>query len=119
MAPPRITIVGGGSTHWTPTLLVDFANTGTLEDAAVTLMDVVPDSLPPMLEVGQHIAKSRQIGLAVETTTSLEQALDGADAVIVALSVGGFSSMRHDLEIPARYGIRQPVGDTVGPGGIA
>ena len=82
-------------------------------------MDVVPDSLPPMRDVGQHIAKSRQIGLSVETTTDLGQALDGTDAVIVALSVGGFSSMRHDLEIPARYGIRQPVGDSVGPGGIA
>ena len=27
--------------------------------------------------------------------------------------------MAHDLEIPARYGIWQPVGDSVGPGGIA
>ena len=26
--------------------------------------------------------------------------------------------MRHDLAIPARYGIRQTIGDTVGPGGI-
>ena len=26
--------------------------------------------------------------------------------------------MRHDIEIPYRYGIRQPVGDSVGPGGI-
>ena len=26
--------------------------------------------------------------------------------------------MRHDLEIPERYGLRQSVGDTVGPGGI-
>jgi alpha-galactosidase/6-phospho-beta-glucosidase family protein len=26
--------------------------------------------------------------------------------------------MRHDLEIPARYGVRQSVGDTVGPAGI-
>jgi alpha-galactosidase/6-phospho-beta-glucosidase family protein len=119
VSSPRITIVGGGSTHWTPTLLVDFANTESLQDAEVTLMDVVPDSLPPMVEVGQHIAKSRQIGLSVETTTDLESALEGAEAVIVALTVGGFASMRHDLGIPARYGIRQPVGDSVGPGGIS
>jgi alpha-galactosidase len=26
--------------------------------------------------------------------------------------------MRHDLEIPERYGIKQSVGDTVGPGGV-
>ena len=55
----------------------------------------------------------------MRTTTDLGDALDGADVVIIALSVGGFASMRHDLEIPARYGIRQPVGDSVGPGGIA
>ncbi|HTT87660.1 MAG TPA: hypothetical protein VMF60_09850, partial [Acidimicrobiales bacterium] len=34
-------------------------------------------------------------------------------------SVGGFASMRHDIEVPARYGIRQTVGDSVGPGGIS
>ncbi len=27
--------------------------------------------------------------------------------------------MRHDLEIPERYGLPQPVGDSVGPGGIS
>ncbi len=119
VATPRITIVGGGSTHWTPRLLVDFANTDALRDVEVTLMDVDPDSLPPMVEVAGHIAKTRDIGLRVRPTTDLSSALDGADVVIIALSVGGFASMRHDLEIPARYGIRQPVGDSVGPGGIA
>jgi alpha-galactosidase/6-phospho-beta-glucosidase family protein len=119
MGTPRITVVGGGSTHWTPRLLVDFANTEVLRDAEVTLMDVDPDSLPLMVEVAEHIAKVRDIGLAVRTTTDLSSGLEGAEFVIVALSVGGFASMRHDLEIPARYGIRQPVGDSVGPGGIS
>ncbi|HEV3282362.1 MAG TPA: hypothetical protein VG032_12245 [Acidimicrobiales bacterium] len=118
MSTPRITIVGGGSTHWTPKLLVDFANTDALQDVDVTLMDVDPDSLPLMVQVAEHIAKVRSIGLSVRPTTDLGDALEGADVVIVALSVGGFASMRHDLEIPARYGIRQPVGDSVGPGGI-
>jgi len=119
VSTPRVTIVGGGSTHWTPRLLVDFANTEALRDTAVTLMDVDPGSLPQMAEVGAHVAKVRDIGLSVRTTSDLGEALDGADVVIIALSVGGFASMRHDLEIPARYGIRQPVGDSVGPGGIA
>ena len=30
---PHVTIVGGGSTHWTPRLLVDFANHESLQDA--------------------------------------------------------------------------------------
>ncbi len=119
MSTPRITIVGGGSTHWTPRLLVDLANTETLRDVDVTLMDKDPGSLPKMVEVAEHIAKVRAIGLSAHPTTDIGDALEGADVVIIALSVGGFASMRHDLEIPARYGIRQPVGDSVGPGGIA
>ena len=52
------------------------------------------------------------------TTTDQRRALDGADFVIVTISTGGFDSMAVDLDVPARYGIRQSVGDSVGPGGI-
>jgi alpha-galactosidase len=114
----RITIVGGGSTHWTPRLLVDFANTPSLAGAEVVLHDLDASSLPPMCRIGEHIAISRDVDLKVSSTTDLDEALDGAQFVISAFSVGGFESMTHDIEIPARYGVRQPVGDSVGPGGI-
>ena len=115
----RITLVGGGSTHWTPTLAVDFANTPALNDAELVLHDIDAASLPRAVEVIEHIAKRRQISLNARATTDLDEALDGAEFVISAFSVGGFASMRHDIEIPARYGIRQTVGDSVGPGGIS
>ena len=38
--------------------------------------------------------------------------------IVATISTGGFTSMRHDLQIPRRYGIAQSVGDTVGPGGV-
>jgi alpha-galactosidase/6-phospho-beta-glucosidase family protein len=114
----HIAVIGGGSTHWTPTLLVDFANAPALTDVELSLHDINADSLPPMLELAAHVARSRHIGLKTTATTNLPEALEGADFVISALSVGGFESMRHDIEIPYRYGIRQPIGDSVGPGGI-
>jgi alpha-galactosidase len=117
---PRITIVGGGSTHWTPRLLCDFANTPSLQDADVVLMDVDESALPRMLDVAAHITKNRPgIGLSVTATTDLDAAVDAADFVITAFSVGGFASMKHDLEIPSKYGVDQTVGDSVGPGGIS
>ena len=116
---PKITIVGGGSTHWTPRLLIDFANTPSLHDATVALTDIDEDSLPRMLTVAKHVTSTRGIGLEVTASTDLASALDGADFVISAFSVGGFAAMVHDIEIPARFGIRQPVGDSVGPGGIS
>ena len=112
---PRITIVGGGSTHWTPRLLVDFANTPSLQDADVTLVDIDAASLPPMVDFASRVAKLRDIGLSATSTTDLDDGLDGAEFVITALSVGGFASMRHDLEVPARYGLRQPVATVSGP----
>lgn len=115
---PRITLVGGGSTHWTPTLLVDFANSPVLRDARVTLVDTDPATLPPMVDLAAQMAASRGIGLSAVAAEGLEEGVEGADAVVAALSVGGFASMALDIEIPYRYGIRQPVGDSVGPGGI-
>jgi alpha-galactosidase len=97
---------------------VDFANTPALADSEVVLMDTAPDSLPPVEDLARHIASTRSSALRASTTTDLDEALDGAQFVITGLSVGGFDAMRHDLEIPARYGLRQPVGDTIGPGGI-
>ncbi len=114
----NITIVGGGSYHWAPRLLCDFANTPSLTDARVVLHDLDADRLELMEQLGGEIARKR--GIELQTTSELdrERALDGADFVITCLSVGGFDSMQHDIEIPTRYGIRQPIGDSVGPGGV-
>jgi alpha-galactosidase/6-phospho-beta-glucosidase family protein len=71
-----------------------------------------------MADFVEHVARVRNIGLTVRTTTNQRDALDGADYVVVSISTGGFKSMRQDLEIPERFGIRQSVGDTVGPGGV-
>jgi len=115
---PRIVIIGGGSYQWVPKLLLDLVNTTSLHDAHVVIEDVDPEPVPRMVGLVEHLAEVRAIGLTASGTTDQRAALDGADYVVVCISTGGLDSMRHDLEIPARYGIRQTVGDTVGPGGI-
>ena len=114
----RVTIIGGGSYQWTPKLLVDFVNTPVVRDAEVVLHDIEPAPLPRMVELAQHLADVRGVGLTARATTDRRDALRDADFVVVVISTGGFHSMRHDLEIPERHGVRQSVGDTVGPGGV-
>lgn len=114
----NITIVGGGSYHWAPRLLADFANTPSLNDVHVVLHDLDADRMKLMQDLGGEIARRRGIAMTVESESDRRRSLEGADFVITALSVGGFDSMQHDIEIPQRYGIRQPIGDSVGPGGV-
>jgi alpha-galactosidase len=116
--PPRITIIGGGSYQWVPKLIVDLANSPVLREAEIVIEDIDPAPVPKMVELVEHIAEVANIPLTARGTTDQRDALEGADYVVVNISTGGFESMRHDLEIPERYGISQSVGDSVGPGGI-
>ncbi len=114
----RIVIIGGGSYQWVPKLLVDLVNTQSLADAEIVLQDIDPAPLEPMADFVKHVVGLAGIGMTVSTTTDQRAALAGADYVVVTISTGGFESMRFDLEIPARHGIKQSVGDSVGPGGV-
>jgi alpha-galactosidase len=115
---PRIVVIGGGSYQWVPKLLVDLVNTHSLAEAEVVLQDIDPEPLEPIADFVRHIVGLKGVGITVSTTTDQRAALAGADYVVVTISTGGFASMRHDLEIPERHGIKQSVGDSVGPGGI-
>jgi alpha-galactosidase len=68
-----------------------------------------------------HAAAAHAAGGArvdVRACASRAEALDGADYVVCELEVGGIAATRADFEIPARYGLRQTAGDTIGVGGI-
>ncbi len=57
--------------------------------------------------------------MRVEALPDIANALSDSDFVISSFSVGGLASMSHDLAVPEKYGIRVPIGDSVGPGGIS
>jgi len=115
---PRIVFIGGGSYQWIPKLLLDIVDTPSLADAEIVIEDIDPQPIPDLVDFVHHIARVRGVGLTATGTTDQRAALDGADHVVVCISTGALDSMCHDLEIPERFGIRQSVGDTVGPGGI-
>jgi alpha-galactosidase/6-phospho-beta-glucosidase family protein len=119
MSPVKIVIVGGGSFAWGPKFIRDIAVTPELAGSTLVLHDIDPDALELVHALGQKIVQAVGAPLSIEKTAHLDEALAGAGFVILTITTGGLEAMRHDLEIPARYGVYQPVGDTVGPGGLA
>jgi len=59
--------------------------------------------------------KDFNLDFRLEKTTRLNEALAGAEIVILSITTGGLEAMRTDLGIPEKYAIKQSVGDTVGP----
>jgi alpha-galactosidase len=117
--PIKIGYVGGGSRGWAPMLMMDLALCPFFR-GEVALYDLDPAAAALNVRYGNLI----QSGAAspsnwrYRAARSLADALRGCDFVFLSIQPGPIGFMRHDLEIPARYGVYQSVGDTVGPGGI-
>ena len=115
---PRIVIVGGGSRQWGPKLTTDILTTPSLTGSTIVLHDIDAASLALMGAYCERINRELGTAATIEATADRRAALKDADFVAVTITTGGFASMAHDLDIPSRYGVRQSVGDTCGPGGI-
>jgi alpha-galactosidase/6-phospho-beta-glucosidase family protein len=114
----KIAFIGGGSVQWAPKIVTDIALSETLARARLVLHDIDADALDLLTRACQRIATQAGGTLQVTATLDRTEALRDADFVIFCVGIGGLAAMRYDLEIPERYGICQPVGDTVGPGGL-
>lgn len=119
MSVKKIAFIGGGSVQWTLKLATDIALNETLAGADLVLHDIDVEALDLLTRACQRMVEQVQGSLRVTGTRNREEALRDADFVILCVGIGGLPAMRNDLEIPQRYGICQPVGDTVGPGGLA
>lgn len=114
----KIVIVGAGSHVFSRNLISDFLSYPELRGSTITLMDIEKERLDLITAFARKLVSQHGFKTKIESTMDRRSALKGADYVIVSIRVGGFEANRLDLEIPAKYGIKQGVGDTIGPGGV-
>jgi len=117
MGKVKIVLIGGGSYSWGPAVIGNILNNTYLNGSQVVLHDLDEEALEMTYRLALQSVEATKSIIQFSRTMVLEEALDGADYVVVTISTGGLPAMRFDLEIPARFGICQTVGDTVGPGG--
>ncbi len=115
----RIAYIGGGSRGWAWGLMSDLAACDDIS-GQVALYDIDFQAAKDNEIIGNKFkeaqgARSHWDYTAVKT---LDQALTGADFVVISILPGTFDEMDSDVHAPEKYGIYQSVGDTTGPGGI-
>lgn len=113
----KLTVVGGGSTY-TPELIDGFARLrDTLPVEELVLVDPAADRLELVGGLARRIfAKQGHPGRIV-TTSDLDAGVEGADAVLLQLRVGGQAAREQDETWPLECGcIGQ---ETTGAGGLA
>ncbi|MEW6287587.1 MAG: alpha-glucosidase/alpha-galactosidase [Chloroflexota bacterium] len=116
---PKITFIGAGSVVFTRELLGAIYAYPELRNANIALHDIDPRRLDAAERMARLLSKAANGTGEITATADLGQALDGADYVINTVAVGGLEATRKDNEIPAKYGIHQVIGDTLGIGGIS
>lgn len=118
--PPMtvIAFLGAGSVVFTRELLADILSFDELRDVTIALHDIDAERLETASQIAAKTAE--QLGAKPVITASLDRrrALEGADFVINSIQVGMYEATVRDFEIPAKYGLRQTIADTLGVGGI-
>ena len=113
-----VCFVGAGSAEFTRQLLRDLLTYDDLGPLTLVMHDIDPRRLE-LAEGLARIAVERH-GRPATIRSSLDRAaaVAGADFVINAVNIGGHAATLTDFEVPARFGLRQTIADTLGVGGI-
>jgi alpha-galactosidase len=114
----QVTFIGAGSAVFSATLMADILGREEFKDATFSLMDIDRHALGYAEKLAHNLSKTLGAKARVRATTDRRRALEGSDFVVVTIRAWGDEVIRLDKEIPARYGVRQTVADTVGIGGI-
>ena len=114
----RIVLIGAGSVEFTRNLLGDILSYPELADAEIVLHDIDADRLRTAERMAAYVAEELGAKPRVETHLDRRAALPGADVVIDTIQVGGAAATKVDFDIPAQYGLRYTINDTINVGGV-
>ncbi len=115
----KIAYIGGGSREWAVKLMADLALSDRI-CGQLDLYDIDASACAQNKALADAVFAHEQARTRFEVRVApdLDSALRDADFVIVSIEPGPVTHRHADLEIPARYGVLQTVGDTTGPGGV-
>ena len=117
--PIKVTMLGAGS-MFTPELVKDLFLIPDNEGGTIALVDIDERRLATMTKLVELIAAEFGVADVWTVASSVDRAevLAGTDYLVNCIEVSGVDCVGFDSDIPARYGVDQCIGDTIGPGGV-
>jgi alpha-galactosidase len=115
---PKITLLGAGSAVFARQLMTDVLAIDGLEEGTFALVDIDATRLDLARRIAERLVALSGKRWSVVASTERRAVLPGSDVLISMIEVAGLANVRHDYDIPLRYGVDQCIGDTIGPGGI-
>src|SRR3982074_596309 len=115
---PKVTLVGAGSAVVARQVMTDTLAVDGLDRGVFALVDIDPVRLDLARRIAERLIEISGKDWTVEASTDRLEVLKGTDYVVNSIEVAGLQNVRHDYDIPIKYGIDQCIGDTIGPGGI-
>ncbi|MEZ4669659.1 MAG: hypothetical protein R3E39_17270 [Anaerolineae bacterium] len=115
----KIVLIGAGSAMFTQGLVADLILSPQLGPYHLGLVDIDPDALAVAVGLSRKLVEAKGADLTVSGSTDRRDLLPGADVVLMTVGVGGRRAWEQDVFIPRKYGVYQPVGDSMMPGGVS
>ncbi|KXK14140.1 MAG: alpha-galactosidase [Chloroflexi bacterium OLB15] len=114
----KVAIIGAGSAVFAYEIMRDVLVTPGLENGVFALVDIEPERVELAHQIAEKLISATGRNWTVEASVDRTKVLAGSDYVINTIEVAGLANVRHDFDIPMKYGVNQCIGDTIGPGGI-
>lgn len=115
---PKVAIIGAGSAVFAQRMVIDILAIDGLNAGEFALVDIDTERLELAHRITELTIERSGKQWTTTATTNRREVLAGCDYVISTIEVAGLANVRHDYDIPLKYGVDQCIGDTIGPGGI-
>lgn len=117
---PKIVCIGAGSAIFGLSNMASIVRSPRLRGSELVLVDIDEAGLKTMTRLAQIMNESWDAEMTISRTTKREEALPGADFVVVSVQVGQREDVWElDWKIPLKHGVRQPYAENSGPGAFA
>src|SRR5690348_12971266 len=108
---PKITFLGAGSAVFARQLVTDILQIEGLDEGTIALVDIDPARLALARQITERLIERSGKHWSVQFSTERREVLSGSDFLINTIEVAGLANVRHDFDIPMKYGINQCIGE--------